>query len=169
MEFWICFVASRHFCLAAATPLLPPDDVVDEVEDPLELPHALRVRTARTSATGSRRGGTVMPSSSRKSKTGSHNQRDVATLATLFPPGSQLPRALYGALLAIVSWRARQTTKRMLPDAYVSRLRDARAAVARGLTGLGSRTPAADSLHAVRLSQLPARVSRELGRRRFGG
>jgi CelD/BcsL family acetyltransferase involved in cellulose biosynthesis len=76
------------------------------------------------------------------------NGRDVATLATLFPPGSQLPRALYGALPAIVSWRARQTTKRMLPDAYVSRLRDARAAVARGLTGLGSRTPAADSLHA---------------------
>ena len=48
--FWIFFVASRHFCLAAATPLPEPavvevavDDVEDDVEL-LELPHALTAR-----------------------------------------------------------------------------------------------------------------------------
>jgi hypothetical protein len=46
LEFWIFFVASRHFCLAAATPLPEPAvvdvavDEVDEVDDD-ELPHAL--------------------------------------------------------------------------------------------------------------------------------
>ncbi len=50
---WIAFVASRHFCLAAATPPeLVPEDAVDELEDGeelLELPHALSVVAARTS------------------------------------------------------------------------------------------------------------------------
>jgi hypothetical protein len=46
LEFWIFSVASRHLCLAAATPLPEPAvvDVVVDVEDDvevLELPHAL--------------------------------------------------------------------------------------------------------------------------------
>ena len=58
LEFWIFFVASRHFCLAAATPLPEPAvvevvvDEVDDVEDDvelLELPHALKAAAARTS------------------------------------------------------------------------------------------------------------------------
>jgi len=60
VEFWICFVASRHFCFAAAT--APPEPVVavdagadelDGEEAVLELPHALSVITAATSATRS--------------------------------------------------------------------------------------------------------------------
>jgi len=55
VESWIFFVASRHFCLAAATALPEPavvDAAVDDVNDDeevLELPHALRAVAATTS------------------------------------------------------------------------------------------------------------------------
>ena len=52
LESWIFFAASRHFCLAAATPLTAPAvvgvDEVDEDEEVLELPHALRAATMST-------------------------------------------------------------------------------------------------------------------------
>ena len=70
--FWIFFVASRHFCLAAATPLPEPavvevavDDVEDDVEL-LELPHALTAAAARTSTTRSAQRTSIIPASSRK-------------------------------------------------------------------------------------------------------
>ena len=61
LEFWIFSVASRHFCLAAATPLPEPavvEVVVDEVDDVedvelLEVPHALTAAAATTSTTRS--------------------------------------------------------------------------------------------------------------------
>jgi hypothetical protein len=63
LEFWIFFVASRHFCLAAAMPLPEPavvvvaadevDDDVDDDEEVLELPHAVRAVAALTSTTRS--------------------------------------------------------------------------------------------------------------------
>jgi hypothetical protein len=65
-EFWIFFVASRHFCLAAATPLPEPavvDAAVDEVDDDEEVfepPHALSAVTARTSRTRSASDGTSL-------------------------------------------------------------------------------------------------------------
>jgi len=65
LVFWIFFVASRHFCLAAATPLAEPavaevvvDEVDDDVEDDvevLELPHALTAAAATTSTARGRR------------------------------------------------------------------------------------------------------------------
>ena len=62
LESWIFLVASRHFCLAAATSLPEPavvDVAVDEVEEVdddeevFELPHALRAAAAATSTTRS--------------------------------------------------------------------------------------------------------------------
>jgi hypothetical protein len=56
---WIFFVAWRHFCLAAATALPEPAvveatvDDVDDDEEELELPHALRGVAATTSRTRS--------------------------------------------------------------------------------------------------------------------
>jgi hypothetical protein len=70
--FWIFFVASRHFCLAAATPLPEPavvevavDDVEDDVEL-LELPHALTAAAATTNTTRSAQRRSIIPASSRK-------------------------------------------------------------------------------------------------------
>ena len=60
VEFWICFVASRHFCLAVAT--APPEPFVVVAGDGefagvvwvvLELPHALSAIAAPTSTTRS--------------------------------------------------------------------------------------------------------------------
>ena len=56
LEFWIFFVAARHFSLAAALTLPEPavvEVVVDEVEEVLELPHALSAAAAMTSTTRS--------------------------------------------------------------------------------------------------------------------
>lgn len=53
---------------------------------------------------------------------------------TLLPPGTQLARALPRALPAIVNDRARETTKRVLPDNQVARLRGLRARAARWRT-----------------------------------
>jgi hypothetical protein len=71
LEFWIFSVASRHLCLAAATPLPEPAvvDVVVDVEDDvevLELPHALRAAAATTVTTRSAERRSIMPPSSRK-------------------------------------------------------------------------------------------------------
>ena len=70
-EFWIFSVASRHFCLAAATPLPEPAvvevvaDEVTDVEDDvdvLELPHALTAASATTSTTSSAKRRSIMTS-----------------------------------------------------------------------------------------------------------
>ena len=77
LESWICFVASRHFCLAVATPLPEPeveaavdevvdDEEVDEDEELLELPHALRAVEATTSMTSNGERRRIMPPLSRK-------------------------------------------------------------------------------------------------------
>lgn len=77
LESWICFVASRHFCLAAATPLPEPvveaaddevgdDEEVDDDEELLEPPHALRAVAATTSRTRNGERGRIMPRLSRK-------------------------------------------------------------------------------------------------------
>jgi len=75
LVFWIFSVASRHFCLAAATPLAEPAvvevvlDEVDDVEDDVELlevPHALTAAAATTSTTRSAERSSIMPPSSRK-------------------------------------------------------------------------------------------------------
>jgi hypothetical protein len=78
-------VASRHFCLAAATPLPEPvvDAAVDEVgddedddeevdvdEELLELPHALSAVAATTSRTRNVERTRIMPPLSRKPRTG---------------------------------------------------------------------------------------------------
>ena len=70
-EFWIFSVASRHFCLAAATPLPEPAvvevvaDEVTDVEDDvdvLELPHALTAAAATTSTTSNAKRRSIMTS-----------------------------------------------------------------------------------------------------------
>ena len=69
LEFWMVFVASRHFCLAAATALPEPavvEGVDEEVVEVLELPHALTAAAARTSTTRSGERRPIMPPSSRK-------------------------------------------------------------------------------------------------------
>ena len=77
LESWICLVASRHFCLAAATPLPEPaveavvdevgdDEEVDDDEELLELPHALRAVAATTSRTRNGERRRIMPRLSRK-------------------------------------------------------------------------------------------------------
>jgi CelD/BcsL family acetyltransferase involved in cellulose biosynthesis len=56
------------------------------------------------------------------------NGSDAVTWDTLLPPGRQLTRALPRALPDIASRRARQTTKRLLGDERVPRLKDLLAA-----------------------------------------
>ena len=57
VEFWICFVASRHFCLAKSTaspePVVVGDAAVVVGEEVLELPHALSAIAPATSTTRS--------------------------------------------------------------------------------------------------------------------
>ena len=89
LESWIFFVALRHFCLAAATPLPEPavvDVAVDELEEVeevdddeevLELPHPLRTAAATTSTTRNpERRPTTPPSSRKPSRTGRNGPRD---------------------------------------------------------------------------------------------
>jgi len=86
LESWIFFVASRHFCLAAATPLPEPavDVAVDEVEEVdddeevFELPHALRAVAATTSTTRSAERRPIMPPSSRKPSRTGRTAREAA-------------------------------------------------------------------------------------------
>jgi len=64
LEFWIFFVASRHFCFAVATAvpeLAVLEVVVDEVEEVPELPHALSAAAAKTSTTRRRERRQIMP------------------------------------------------------------------------------------------------------------
>ncbi len=58
------FVASRHFCRAAATPL-PEPPALDDDEEVLELPHAVRTIKPTTSTTTHHTREGIIPSSSR--------------------------------------------------------------------------------------------------------
>jgi len=59
------------------------------------------------------------------------NGSDAVTWDTLLPPGAQLAGALPRVLPELAGWRATQTTKRILRDEQVSRLREVRATVVR--------------------------------------